>query len=75
VALNRTAFGLALVLAFSIGLALTLIGVGLAFLYARHRLPAGLAGGRALRWLPVLSAAAICAVGVALCWVAVTAFA
>jgi ABC-type nickel/cobalt efflux system permease component RcnA len=71
VALNRIAFGLALVLAFSMGLALTLIGVGLAFLYARRWLPAGIGGGPVARWLPALSAAAIAAIGIALCGVAV----
>ena len=72
VALNRTAFGLVLVLAFSAGLALTLIGVGLAFLYARHKLPSGFAGGRAMRWLPALSATAITGIGIALCYAAAT---
>ena len=72
VALNRTAFGLVLVLAFSAGLALTLIGVGLAFLYARHKLPSGFAGGRAVRWLPAMSATAITGIGIALCYAAAT---
>jgi len=74
VALNRTAFGLALVLAFSLGLALTLIGVGLAFLYARRWLPAGVGDSQVARWLPALSAAAIAAIGVGLCVVAATGF-
>jgi ABC-type nickel/cobalt efflux system permease component RcnA len=74
VALNRTAFGLALVLAFSLGLALTLIGVGLAFLYARRWLPAGVGDSQVARWLPGLSAAAIAAIGVGLCVVAATGF-
>ena len=72
VSLNRTAFGLVLVLAFSAGLALTLIGVGLAFLYARHKLPSGFAGGRAVRWLPAMSATAITGIGIALCYAAAT---
>ncbi len=37
VALHKTLFGLVLVLAFSVGLAITLTAVGLAFLYARNR--------------------------------------
>jgi ABC-type nickel/cobalt efflux system permease component RcnA len=67
VALNKTAAGMLLVLAFSIGLAITLTVVGLAFLYARSRLP--LLGAKA-RWphlLPLLSSAAITAIGILLC--------
>jgi nickel/cobalt exporter len=37
VALNKTAYGMLLVVAFSVGLAITLTLVGLAFLYARNR--------------------------------------
>jgi nickel/cobalt exporter len=65
VALNKTAYGLLLVVAFSVGLAATLTVVGLIFLYARNRFrrPA------ASRWpqlLPVASAAAITLIGAAL---------
>ena len=49
VALNKTAFGLALVVAFSAGLALTLTAIGLAFLYARNRFPTGVVARRAGR--------------------------
>jgi len=67
IALGKTAFGMLMVLVFSVGLALTLTVVGLLFLYARSRLrrPTG-----AVRWphlLPVLSAATITVVGAALC--------
>jgi ABC-type nickel/cobalt efflux system permease component RcnA len=67
IALGKTAFGMLLVLVFSVGLALTLTVVGLLFLYARHRLrpPTG-----AARWphlLPVLSAATITLIGAVLC--------
>jgi nickel/cobalt transporter (NicO) family protein len=68
VALNKTAYGMLLVLGFSIGLAVTLTGVGLGFLYARSRLPKS--GKTASRWvllLPLASAAAITVVGVVLC--------
>lgn len=72
VALNKTAYGLLLVLAFSVGLAMTLTGVGLAFLYARNRLPRLAAGTRWPHLLPVLSAALITVVGVLLCYGAVS---
>lgn len=68
VALNKTAYGLLLVVAFSIGLALTLIAVGLAFLYARNRLPKPSATARWPRLLPALSAAAIAIIGALLCY-------
>ncbi len=66
VALNKTAYGLALVVTFSLGLALTLTGIGLAFLYAsRLKIPSSAA--RWARVLPVLSAGVITAVGAVLC--------
>ncbi|MEP7064368.1 MAG: sulfite exporter TauE/SafE family protein, partial [Betaproteobacteria bacterium] len=72
VALNKTAYGLLLVLAFSAGLALTLMLVGLVFLYARHRLPSGMSNARWVRWLPMASAVAIVGVGALLCYAALT---
>ena len=72
VALNKTAFGLALVVAFSTGLALTLTAVGLAFLYARNRLPAGARAARWTRVVPLASAVAIVAIGALLCHAALT---
>ncbi len=74
VALNKTAYGLLLVLAFSVGLAATLTAVGLAFLFARNRFPKPRAGARWPQWLPVASAAAITAVGVAMSYAALVAF-
>jgi len=73
VALNKTAYGLLLVLAFSAGLAMTLTGVGLAFLYARNRVRSPASLGRWPQLLPVLSALAITLVGALLCYGAVTA--
>jgi ABC-type nickel/cobalt efflux system permease component RcnA len=67
VALNKTAYGLLLVLAFSVGLAFTLTAVGCAFLYARRRLRRPSSSARWPRLLPILSAVAITMVGVALC--------
>jgi ABC-type nickel/cobalt efflux system permease component RcnA len=72
VALNKTAFGLALVVAFSMGLALTLTAIGLAFLYARDRLPTGAGASRWTRIVPLASAAAIALIGALLCHAALT---
>ncbi len=71
VSLGRVAFGLTLLVAFSMGLAVVLSGIGLAVLYARHLLPetAGLLRSKALRYLPVASAAFIVCVGIAMTWV------
>ena len=67
IALNKTAYGMLLVLIFSVGLAITLTAVGLVFLYARSRIRPF---GAARRWtelLPVMSASFITVVGLALC--------
>jgi nickel/cobalt transporter (NicO) family protein len=73
VALNKTAYGMLLVLSFSIGLAVTLTAVGIAFLYARNSFGSP---GESARWphlLPVVSAAVITLVGAALCFGALQA--
>jgi sulfite exporter TauE/SafE len=67
IALHRTAFGLALVVAFSLGLALTLTTIGVLVVYAgrlMQRMPDR--GGRVVRWIPVFSAAIITLLGVGL---------
>jgi ABC-type nickel/cobalt efflux system permease component RcnA len=71
VSLGRVAFGLTLLVAFSLGLAVVLSGIGLAVLYARHLVPdsAALQGSKAVRYLPVASAAFIVCVGLAMTWV------
>jgi ABC-type nickel/cobalt efflux system permease component RcnA len=74
VALNKTAYGMLLVVAFSVGLAITLTAVGMVFLYARDRLPKSRAGARWPRVLPVLSAGTITVVGIALCIGALRSF-
>jgi nickel/cobalt exporter len=66
VALNKTAYGLLLVVAFSVGLATTLTVVGLTFLYARSRFRRPTASSRWPQLLPVASAAAITLIGAAL---------
>jgi nickel/cobalt exporter len=74
VALNQTAYGMLLVLVFSVGLALTLSVVGLAFLYARNRFSRRTATARWPQLLPLASAAIITLVGVALCVAALRSF-
>jgi len=67
VALHRIAFGLFLIVAFSVGLAAVLIGVGLLMVYAR-RFMTGLRTEGLLftRWLPLTSAAVITVLGLAI---------
>ena len=67
IALHQLAFGLALIVAFSLGLAAVISGIGLAVLYARKlfaRLPAD--HGRLVQVLPVASAVIITALGLVL---------
>ena len=67
IALHRLAFGLALIVAFSFGLASVISGIGLAVLYARKlftRLPSD--HGRVVQILPVASAVIITVLGVVL---------
>lgn len=73
VALNKTAYGMLLVLAFSVGLAITLTTVGLAFLYARNRFSRRGTGSRWFHVLPVLSALTITTLGIVLCFSALKA--
>ena len=66
VALGRAGFGLAVVVAFSLGLAATLTGVGLLFLYAgrfleKRRVPGSTAS--LMRFAPVAAALAVTASG------------
>ena len=71
VSLGRVPLGLALLVAFSAGLAVVLTGVGLAVLFARNWLPdSGTLGrSKALRYLPVASAAFIVCIGIGMTWV------
>ena len=67
IALHRLAFGLALIVAFSLGLASVISGIGLAVLSARRlftRLPSD--HGRIVALLPVVSAVIITALGLVL---------
>lgn len=65
VALGRAGLGLLLLAAFSAGLAIVLMAIGVAVLYAKHLIPDGgkAAANPAFRLLPVLSAAFIVCVG------------
>ena len=72
IALNKTFYGLLMVVAFSIGLALTLIAVGFLFLYARSRFRKPLRHALWPQVLPVLSAMLITIVGLFLCYGALT---
>jgi nickel/cobalt exporter len=67
VSLHRVAFGLYLILAFSLGLAAVLISIGLVTVYARRLLARVPTEGPVInRWLPMASAAVITCLGLAL---------
>jgi nickel/cobalt transporter (NicO) family protein len=74
VALNKTVYGMLLVVAFSVGLAITLTAVGMLFLYARNRLRKPRAGAPWLAALPIVSAAAIIVLGLGLSFAALKSF-
>lgn len=65
IALHQVAFGLLLIVAFSIGLASVLVGIGLLLVYARRFLQRlSLGCGGVARLLPVASALVITVLGV-----------
>ena len=67
IALHRVAFGLLLIVAFSLGLAAVLVGIGLLLVYGRRLFQRVSIGGRfAPRLIPVASALLIVATGVVL---------
>lgn len=67
VALHRIAFGLFLIVAFSMGLAAVLIAIGLLMVYARRFMSrVGSEGPVITRWLPIASAAFISVLGFAI---------
>jgi len=65
IALGRIGLGLLLLMAFSAGLAIVLMGIGMLVLYAKHLLPESgrTAAHPAFRIIPVLSAALIISIG------------
>jgi ABC-type nickel/cobalt efflux system permease component RcnA len=71
--LRRVGFGLLLIVAFSLGLALVLIAIGMLMVYAR-RLMSGFREESPLltRWLPLTSSAVITVIGVAIAVQALT---
>jgi nickel/cobalt transporter (NicO) family protein len=72
IALGHVALGMTLLVAFSLGLAGVLMGIGMMVLYAKQWLPDPAATARhpVLRWAPVGSAAVIVGVGLVMTWVA-----
>jgi ABC-type nickel/cobalt efflux system permease component RcnA len=69
ISLGRVGYGLGLIVAFSVGLAATLTGIGLMFVYARRFVQRRQLGeNRLVRVLPVLSALVIACAGAAICY-------
>jgi nickel/cobalt exporter len=68
VALGRVGLGLALVLAFSVGLAGLLTAIGVAFIYAGRLLGRLRVGGPLLRLLPAASALSVALLGLGIIW-------
>jgi nickel/cobalt transporter (NicO) family protein len=64
IALHRVGFGLALILAFSLGLAATITGIGLLAVLARRAFSRVSFDGPLVRGLPAASALVILAVGI-----------
>ena len=73
IAIGRVALGLTLLVAFSAGLAVVLMAIGLAVLYAKHLLPDTEKTARSpvMRYLPVASAGAITCAGLVMTVLAV----
>ena len=72
ISLGRVGLGLALLVSFSLGLALVLMGIGVLVLYAKHLVPnsKSLTSHPALRFVPILSAAVVVCLGLAMTGVA-----
>ena len=68
IALNKIGLGLILVLAFSLGLAGALTAIGMLFIYAGRLFERFPSQGRVIRFVPVLSALFVSAVGAAIVW-------
>ncbi len=68
IAIGRPGFGLVLLIGFSAGLAMVLMGIGMMALYARHLLPDSQAASRhpAFRLIPVFSSVVVIVLGVAI---------
>lgn len=68
IALNKTAFGLLLVAAFSLGLAGTLTAIGMLFVYAGRLFERFPSQGQLIRILPVMSALLVSVLGMFIIW-------
>ncbi len=68
IALGRIGFGLLLIVAFSLGLAGVLTGIGLALVHAGKLFERVPSSGRLLRWMPVASAVFITLIGAGITW-------
>ncbi|MFN0083866.1 MAG: nickel/cobalt transporter [Blastocatellia bacterium] len=68
ISINRVGYGLALIVAFSLGLAAVLTAIGLAFVYAGRAMELLPRAGALLRAIPVLSALVITALGAIICY-------
>jgi len=66
IAIHRVAFGMLLIVSFSLGLALVLTAIGLAMVYAGRLLERVPAGALAFRVLPVASSAFVTVLGLAI---------
>jgi nickel/cobalt exporter len=66
ISLHRVAFGMILIVAFSAGLALSITGIGLIAVLAKHALRRASFDGRLIRLLPAASALVILAAGLAM---------
>ncbi len=76
IGLNRTALGLTMIVAFSVGLATVLVGLGLILVSARAALDRFRRPGRSpiIAWLPVFSAAVVTILGLTMAINGVTGF-
>jgi len=63
---HEVALGMLLIVAFSVGLAATLTGLGVAVVHARRLIPPGLAAGRLAALMPVASAVLVMSLGLVL---------
>ncbi len=68
ISLHRVGYGLALVVAFSLGLAATLTCIGLVFVYAGRFFKGPITSSRLVRVLPIASALVIATVGAFICY-------
>lgn len=72
ISLHRVGYGLLLVVAFSVGLAGVLTGVGLVFVYAKRLIKSAGTLGRVSKMLPIASALVITCAGLAICYEALS---